>query len=127
MIEVAAAILEKSGKVLIARRKTGKDLAGFWEFPGGKIQANETARQCLFREIKEELGVDIELKTYVGESVHRYPEYEVRLLAFTGHLLQEEMIPTDHDILKWVHISELDQYKIAPADIPIIELYKTHS
>lgn len=124
MIEVTAAILVHDGRVLIARRRAGAKRAGLWEFPGGKIQAGETPEQCLRREIREELGVEIAVGEFFGESVYAYPDQTVRLLAYLGRLIGGRIVLNDHAQIAWVAAPELDQYDFCPADIALVEMLK---
>ncbi len=117
-IEVAAAVLTAGGKVWIQKRETADHLAGYWEFPGGKIQANEFPAQALVREIREELG--IELKECPEQPIlvqdHVYPERRVRIHFF--------LIPLDLQLLgkgQWVSPGQLDQFNFPPANGPVIE------
>jgi|UniRef100_UPI004047CD9F mutator protein MutT len=123
MIVVTAAILEDKNRIMIARRKANRHLAGYWEFPGGKIEQNETPEQCLIREIKEEFLVDIEVKEFVGESIFNYPGKEVKLLGYRCVIKSGELLPQDHDKIEWVTFQEITNFKMAPADIPLIEFY----
>ena len=123
MIEVTAAILEKGDKIMIARRATGKHLEGFWEFPGGKIEQNETPESCLKRELKEEFDIEIKIGKYIGESVYSYPKKTIRLLAYTSQIINGNMKLNDHDKVEWVDLEEIYNFKLAPADIPLITLY----
>jgi 8-oxo-dGTP diphosphatase len=123
MIEVTAAIIEKGDKFLIARRAKGKHLAGYWEFPGGKIEAGETAEACLFRELNEEFQINVSVNNFMGESVYEYPNKKIILKAFTCSIISGEIQLTDHDKIDWITIDEIKHYKIAPADIPLIPLY----
>lgn len=123
MIDVVAAILENQhGKILIARRKQGKNLAGYWEFPGGKIESGETPQECLIRELNEEMNLTIEISKYVGESIHCYEQGAIRLLAYKGRITEGEIKLTDHDEYAWINLQELKDVKLAPADIPFIQL-----
>jgi len=123
MIDVVAAILQnKEGQVLIARRKRGRALEGYWEFPGGKVERGESPEQSLKRELKEEMDIEIEVTEYVGENVHRYERGAIRLLAFNGKITKGDISLIDHDEYAWVHIDKLMDFKLAPADIPIVEL-----
>ena len=82
-IDVAAALIFRNGKILIAQRHANSHLGGFWEFPGGKREPNETFEQCLVREIREELGADISINKLFEEIVHAYPNKTVRLRFFS--------------------------------------------
>ena len=70
MIKVVAAILEKEDKILIAKKREGKPLAGLWEFPGGKIEEGETPEESLIRELMEEMNIKVRVNEYVGESIY---------------------------------------------------------
>ncbi|MBF8984096.1 (deoxy)nucleoside triphosphate pyrophosphohydrolase [Lutibacter sp. B2] len=123
MIDVVAAILQNhKGEILIARRKKGKVLEGYWEFPGGKIEKGESSEQSLVRELKEEMNIEIEVSEYVGENIHRYENQTIRLLAFKGEIVSGEIELVDHDKYVWVDLYELRKFELAPADIPIVAL-----
>ena len=81
-IDVTAAVIIADNQVLAARRKAGSHLAGFWEFPGGKIEAGETPEVCLQRELKEELGITSKIGRFLGESLYDYDVKIVRLMAY---------------------------------------------
>ena len=87
MIEVVAGIIYKNNKFLIAQRNLKKSQGGFWEFPGGKVEAGETCEEALKREIKEEFDADIEVKEYVGENIHHYPEKDIKLIFYKAELI----------------------------------------
>ncbi|WP_276088647.1 8-oxo-dGTP diphosphatase MutT [Pedobacter sp. JY14-1] len=121
MIPVAAAVIYKDEKILIARRAPGKHMAGYWEFPGGKIEPGETPGQCLLREIREELGISISVGHFLGEHLHDYGEKQVLLKAYRCAYASGELILVDHDEIQWVLPEDLSQYRFAPADIPFID------
>lgn len=123
--EVTAAILLIGNKVLIAQRAPGENLAGKWEFPGGKIEPEETPQECLKREIKEELTVDIEVLEFFRESIYEYNFGVIKLMAFWCRWLSGDFTLKVHSQIKWVDSEELDLYNFAPADIPIVENLKT--
>ena len=126
MIDVTAAILIENGRVLIARRRPGASQAGLWEFPGGKVRPNESPAQCLKREIREELGIEIAVGEFFGESVYAYEDKTIRLLAYRVRAEGGEMSRNDHAELAWVAIADLGRYRFCPADIPFTEkLQKT--
>lgn len=119
-INVTAAIIEKDGKFLIAKRKKGTLLEGKWEFPGGKMESNETEEECLKRELKEEFGIKTEIGELVVESSFNYGEKAVRLLGFRAKYISGQFQLNAHDEIKWITIEEFDKFDFADADIPII-------
>lgn len=124
-IKVVAAILQKEDKILIARKKEGKPLAGYFEFPGGKIEKGETPEESLIRELMEEMNIKIAIKEYVGESIYDYGNGKViSLLGYKSEIIDGEIKLSDHDRYEWVTLEEINNYKIAPADIPLIEKLK---
>ena len=125
MIKVVAAILQKEDKILIARKAEGKPLAGYYEFPGGKIEEGETEEESLIRELMEEMNIEIKIKAYIGESIYDYGDNKIiQLLGYTAEIISGKIKLTDHNEYKWVALNEINSYKIAPADIPLIEYLK---
>ena len=122
MQEVTAAIIVKNRKILIAQRAPGENLAGKWEFPGGKIEPGETPQECLRREIREEFEVEIEVLDYVGESVYAYSSGAIKLIAFQCQWLAGDFILKVHSRIAWVNKEELKQYDFAPADLPLAKM-----
>lgn len=123
MIRVTAAIIEKGDKILIARRKEGKLLADYWEFPGGKIEADETPENCLQRELFEEFAIHTEVKEFIGESVYQYPMFTIQLLGYRVLHLSGDFQLIDHDQILWVDLAEIGNFPLAPADLPILNAY----
>ena len=123
MIEVTAGIFEKDGLVFAARRKAGKHLAGYWEFPGGKIEQNETPQECLRRELEEEFEVTVEVGDFVGSSIYDYGEKVIRLMAYKVKHLSGEFTLHDHDEFCWLPLQRLSELRWAPADVPLVEKY----
>jgi 8-oxo-dGTP diphosphatase len=121
-ITVTAAVLEKDGRVLIARRKRGGRLADKWEFPGGKLEDGETPKECLRRELREELNIDVAVGGFVGRSCHRYPHGEIELLAYRVVHLSGEFQLHDHKEIRWVLPADLPSHDFSAADIPIVKL-----
>lgn len=123
MIDVAAVILENHrGEVLIAKRRQDLTMGGLWEFPGGKIEEGESPRECLVRELKEEMHIDISVGSYVGESIHNYERGPIRLIAYKGKILDGSIQLIDHDEVQWVNPLKLNGINLAPADIPFIKV-----
>lgn len=121
MITVTAAIIEKNGKILIARRNKNDPLKGKWEFPGGRLEPGESPETCLKRELHEELGIDAKIGEFVGSNKHTYEHISIELLAYRVKEYTGELNPTDHEEVKWVAPSEFHKYDFPEADKPIIE------
>jgi len=120
MLTVTAAIIERDGCILAARR-SGGHLAGFWEFPGGKLEDGEIPEECLKRELEEELGVVTEVGRFVGESVYDYDGTVVKLLGYATKHINGTFQLTVHDEIRWLPVEDLWTLKWAPADIPLVE------
>lgn len=125
-IEVTAAVIIKSEKIFAARRSPGKHLGGYWEFPGGKVEAGESHQDCLIRELKEELAIDVKIGNYIGVSSYDYGEKKINLHGYFVLNINGEIVLNDHDhdSMRWLDISELDEIKWAPADIPLLAKIK---
>lgn len=121
MKDVTAAIILKDGKVLITRRAPGENLAGSWEFPGGKIEPGETPEECLARELLEELDVHVTVGDKLGESIYDYENGSIRLIAYFADIFDGEINLTVHDAYTWEAPDNLSRYNFAPADIPLVQ------
>jgi 8-oxo-dGTP diphosphatase len=117
--EVAAAIAISEGKVLVTRRAAGQKLAGYWEFPGGKLEPGEDVQTCIVREIQEELGVSSTAGEVLAISDYSYPGGAISLIAIEVSLHSSNLTLTVHDKYAWVAPGELLNLNLAPADIPI--------
>ncbi len=117
-LAVTAGVIERQGRVLIARRCNGH-LAGCWEFPGGKVEPGEGLAECLVRELREELGIEVEVLAPFPPVEHAYPGGTVRLYGFRCRWLGGQPRPRDHDRIAWVRPDELGAFTLAPADLPI--------
>ena len=120
--KVAAAVIERDGKVLVARRKPGLVAGGLWEFPGGKLEEGESAEEGLERELAEELGV----AARVGELLCSVP-FEGRaarfeLVAYRTELLGDDFRLTDHDEVRWLAPAEMDERVFSRPDRPVVRL-----
>ena len=124
-VEVSAALIFRGGKLLITQRHAHSHLGGLWEFPGGKREAHETYEQCLVREIREELGVEISVGALFEEISHAYPEKSVHLKFFVCRLLSGEPQPLDCAAVKWVDRSELEAHEFPAADAQLLEKLKS--
>ena len=122
MIQVVCGIISNDGKVFIARRKDGKSLAGYWEFPGGKIEVGELENEALIRELDEELNMKVEIIKHLGAFVHYYENFSLNLIGFKCNLIKWNGMMTDHDKAEWVLPVELVKYKFAEADLPFLDM-----
>jgi 8-oxo-dGTP diphosphatase len=120
-IQVTAAIIVRNGKILIARRDKDDPLKDKWEFPGGKLEPNETPEACLKRELEEELGVVTEIGEFFCSSKYEYSHIAIELLVYHAHYVSGEFKANDHAEIRWVLPSELDRYDFPEADAPIVE------
>lgn len=121
MIQVMAAVIKKDGKILICRRGAGGSCAWLWEFPGGKREHGETPEECLFRECREELGIDICIHGIFEKTTYKYPEVEIAFTFFLAEIISGEMKPAVHTAVRWVLPEEMGKYVFCPADVEIVE------
>lgn len=120
-IQVVAAVLADTDKrILIAQRPAGKFMAGYWEFPGGKLEAGETSLAGLQRELREELGITVEYARPLIRFTHVYPEMQVDLDVWCVSHYSGEPHAAEHQSLAWVRPREISGWKLLPADGPII-------
>ncbi len=118
---VIAAIVEREGLILVAQRVAGTHLAGYWEFPGGKLEPSENHRQCLEREMKEELDATAEVGPLIHSTSFAYPKRTVEL-HFYNCVLTNEPTPLLGQQLRWVSRPELETLQVPPADLELVRL-----
>jgi 8-oxo-dGTP diphosphatase len=121
MTRVSVAVINKDGRILIAKREKAGPLQNLWEFPGGKIEPGETPEECVRREVFEELGLTIERVDFLCASRYRYDHGSVELFAFMVRRVQGNPERTVYGTIKWVNPGELLQYEFPEANHPIIE------
>lgn len=124
MIGVVAALLVKEGRVLVARRPEGRHMAGYWEFPGGKIERGESPQEALAREMREELDIGVRVGRVYQAITYSYPEKNVLLLFYAVSLEEGEPRPVEEAEVRWVRLDELDDMLFAPADQQLIQHLK---
>lgn len=121
-IDVVGAVIVRDGLILCARRGPHSRLPGMWEFPGGKIESDETARDALEREIHEELECAVEVGAELTTTIHAYDFGEVNLTTFWCELRAGTPRLTEHSEVRWLRPAELGSIEWAPADIPAVRL-----
>ena len=119
-IIVTAAVLRQGETVLITRRPPQSKHGGLWEFPGGKLDPNETPQEGLRRELREELGIDSEIGDIFEVVYFRYPQVPVLILAYECRHLAGAIRNIEVSEHRWVPVADLHRYDILPADAPII-------
>ena len=122
-IIVTAAVIEIDGRFLVTRRQKGAHLEGFWEFPGGKCDKDETLKDCLARELYEELDVPSRVGAEIFTTTHAYPERSVELHFFRCEMLGEPR-PMLGQEMRWVHREELATLEFPPADAELIKILR---
>lgn len=115
-------MIKRNGKILLCRRSPEEKLEGYWEFPGGKVEENETDCQCLKRELLEELSLETEVTRFITESTHHYDEFSLTLVLYATDITKGVPSPTVHDRTEWVDPIDLLNWNLAPADIPLAEV-----
>jgi A/G-specific adenine glycosylase len=115
-VDVTAAVIERSGKVLLARRPEDKLLGGMWEFPGGKLERGETLPECLRRELKEELGITAGVRENILTVKHAFSHFRITLHVFRCDRLRGNPRPIGTAAVRWVPIRRLARYPMGKAD-----------
>jgi len=121
-IKVVCGLIYDKGKVLICRRKPEKTLGEFWEFPGGKVEQGESYKDCLKRELHEELGMSVKILKHFKTVHHNYGKFNIELISFVCNFKSCSYEMIDHDMYEWMHPVDLLKWELAPADIPIAEV-----
>ena len=126
VLVVAAALIDSDGRVLLAQRPEGKNLAGLWEFPGGKVEEGETPEAAIIRELHEEIGINtwescLAPLTFVSFG---YPSFHLLMPLFVCRRWQGIPISREQNALKWVRARDLNDYPMPPADRPIIPILR---
>lgn len=126
VLVAAAALVDADGRVLLARRPEGKAMAGLWEFPGGKLGPGETPEQALIRELREELGVDVEgsCLTPLAFASHGYDGFHLLMPLYVCRVWRGAVTPREDQKLHWVRPARLRDFPMPPADAPLVALLR---
>ena len=122
LLVAACALIDADGRVLLAERPAGKSMAGLWEFPGGKIEANERPEDTLIRELKEELGITVSEPCLAPLTFasHVYPDFHLLMPLYICRRWEGLVTPLEGQRLAWVKPNRLRDYKMPPADEPLV-------
>jgi 8-oxo-dGTP diphosphatase len=120
MSRVTAALITDEQRMLIAQRGSDKLFGWKWEFPGGKLQEEETPEACLRREIKEELNLEIQVNGHFCTVHHQYSDFRIELMAYWCSIEGGTLNLTEHEQVRWVKVAELSRYDFVEADLKVI-------
>lgn len=119
---VAAALVNSASEILLAQRPLHKEMGGLWEFPGGKIEAGESDGECLARELREELGIELHPVDFplIGSVGFVYDSFKLSMRLYLIDEWEGEPKPLEHLSLQWVSIDKISRYPMPPADLPLL-------
>jgi 8-oxo-dGTP diphosphatase len=122
VLVAAVALVDADGRVLIAQRPEGKQLAGLWEFPGGKVEQGERPETALVRELREELAIDVTESCLAPLTFasHAYEDFHLLMPLYVCRRWKGDVTSNEGQALKWVRAKDLRQYPMPPADLPLI-------
>ena len=123
-LQVVAALIWREDKFLICQRPKDKKRALLWEFVGGKVEAGETKQQALVRECQEELAITVKVNDVFCQVSHDYPDVTVNLTLFNAEIASGEPQMLEHNDMRWIAPSEIDNYEFCPADEDILTKIK---
>ncbi len=126
VLVVAVALVDADSRVLIAKRPEGKEMAGLWEFPGGKVDAGELPETALVRELQEELGIDITESCLapVTFASHLYDDFHLLMPLYVCRVWEGTIEPREGQVLIWVRPVRLGDYDMPPADAPLVAMLR---
>ncbi len=126
VLVAAGALVDPDGRVLITTRPPGKAMAGLWEFPGGKVHPGETPEAALIRELHEELGLDTRASCFapIAFASHSYPDFHLLMPLFACRVWKGTPTPHEGQELAWVWPARLGDYRMPPADAPLVALLR---
>jgi 8-oxo-dGTP diphosphatase len=124
VLVAACALIDEDGRVLLTRRPEGKPMAGLWEFPGGKVDEDETPEAALIRELREELGIVVLARCLAPLTFasHAYETFHLLMPLYVCRRWEGEIEPLEGQEIAWVRSQKLQSYEMPPADIPLIPI-----
>ena len=120
-VEVAAGLLVRGDRVLVAQRRRDDARGGLWEFPGGTLEPGESVEECLARELREELGIEVRVGELLLSTTHEEPDLRIHLRVHRVELVRGEPALLEHSALAWLLPEELGEIPLSPADRPVVE------
>ena len=122
VLVAAVALVDKDGRVLLSQRPAGKQLAGLWEFPGGKVEAGERPETALIRELKEELGIDVAESCLAPLTFasHAYADFHLLMPLYVCRRWKGQVVGAEGQAIAWARPQKLKDYPMPPADVPLI-------
>ena len=124
-IKVVAAIIRKGDKIFATQRGYG-EWKDWWEFPGGKMEMDETPEEALKREIREELSTEINVEEFVCTVDYYYPKFHLTMHCFLSSLQMDALHLNEHEAARWLSLNELNSVKWLPADLEVVEKIKNY-
>jgi 8-oxo-dGTP diphosphatase len=121
---MACALIDGDGRVLLSRRPPGVSMAGLWEFPGGKLEKNETPEECLVRELEEELGIRVKPACLAPLTFasHAYDDFHLLMPLYAARRWQGTPIAREGQELAWVRLADMRNFEMPPADQPLVAM-----
>ena len=123
-INVVAAVIRNTENRILATQRGYGEWKGWWEFPGGKVEVNETPEEALRREIREELSANIRVEWFLNTVEHDYPTFQLSMRCYLCTLESETILMNEHADANWITVSDFDNIKWLPADIKIVDQLK---
>lgn len=126
ILVAAVALIDRDGRVLLARRPAGKPMAGLWEFPGGKVEPGETPETALIRELSEELGIGTwsSCLAPLTFASHAYADFDLLMPLFACRKWEGSPLPREGQTLKWVRPRDMKDHPMPPADLPLVAMLR---
>jgi 8-oxo-dGTP diphosphatase len=121
-VDVLCGVIVKNGQIFAARKPPGKKFGGLWEFPGGKRHDHESEKECLTRELNEELNIKADVKNLISRQLVESSGFKFNLIAYFVEIGSDTVSPTEHDKTTWLDEWQLFSLQWSPADIDIVKL-----